>query len=103
MDKTINEMRSWLDENRDNYNEAIEKMSDPAFVKTTLASIRSWMLDVMGYNPTKHSSDVAVFVIGRAQVFFHTLLNDLDFVAQFEEELQRFNEAVKEIEAEERS
>lgn len=103
MEKTVLEMRSWLDENRGNYEEAMSKLSDPKFVRMTMASIRSWLADIMGYNPVNHSGDVAVFIIGRAQVRFAGLIDDLDFIAQFEEEKSRFKEAVKELEAEENS
>jgi hypothetical protein len=77
-------------------------MSDPLFVEHTFASIKSMLNDVMMYNPVQMESvSLAPFIIGRTQVRFAGLYDDMQFLAQFEEEEKRFHEAVKELEASE--
>ena len=99
LDRTINEMRSYLDENRDKYNAINSKINEPGFSKQVLINVHNWLSDVMSYDPTKGGQEAtAAFIIGRTQVRFVPLLVDIEFQAQYEEELVRFNEAVRELE-----
>jgi len=99
LDRTITEMRSYLDENRDKYNAIQAKMSEEGFGRKVLVNVFNWMSDVMSYDPTKGGQEAtAAFIIGRTQVRFLPLLVDVEFQAQYEEELARFEEAVRELE-----
>jgi hypothetical protein len=99
-DKTIEEMRGYIDENRSRYEEAKNKIENPKFVEGMFKSIKSMLDDIMSYNPIHHENGgaVASFVLGRTQVRFSGLYDDMEFMAQFEEEEKRFYEAVKELE-----
>lgn len=99
-DKTVEEMRGWVDENRPRYEQAKLRMKDPQFVQGTFSAIRTMLDDIMSYNPIKHENggNVASFVLGRTQVRFSGLYDDMQFMAQFEEEEKRFYEAVNELE-----
>lgn len=103
MDKVIQEMRGYLDENRDRYAEAQDKLSDPSWVRSNFEAIKSMLSDVMQYNPIKvvDSGTTAALIIGRTQIRVAGLYADIEFMAQFEEEQKRFEEAVQQIEASE--
>ena len=97
-DKAIEEMRGYIDENRTRYEEAKMKLADPTYVHKTFEAIKSMLGDIMGYNPIKHDTSgiVAAFVLGRTQIRFGGLYDDLQFMSQFEEEEARFYEAINE-------
>ena len=98
LDRTITEMRSWINDNQVNYDEAKTKMADPEFVKGTFLSVRSFLSDLMSYNPITSGDQTASFIIGRTQVRFARLLEDIEFIGQFEEEVARFEEAAGRLE-----
>ena len=97
-EKSLEEMRGWLDENEVHYREAQDKLTNPEFVKRILHNINVWSNELMGFNPVQHEERVAVYVVGRTQQNLYPLLKDIEFVEQFEEERARYQEAVVEME-----
>ena len=97
-DQQVADMRKWIDDNRDRYQLVRQKLEDPKFVENLFRQVYIWLEDLMSYDPTKGGDHVAAFIIGRTQVRVHPFLADVEFKEQYEEELARFNESVRELE-----
>ena len=97
-ERTVDDMRGWLDDNKAAYEDAVTNLGDPEYVRGVFNSLLLWLADVMAYNPVQHNSESAVFIIGRFQAKAGGLLTDIQLMNQYEEEKARFESAVDEIE-----
>jgi hypothetical protein len=95
--EAVEEMGAWLEANRVAYNEAIQKLSDAKWVRGMMSKLREQMDDILMYNATQHEPHVAVFAAGRVQARTENLFADFDLLDQWEEEKQRYDEAVAEL------
>jgi len=105
MENTLTDMRGWLDENRDRYYEANSHLQNQEFVRKAFKTIQHWLDDVFQYSPLKHTSDVAVFILGQLQSNAGEFFEDINFIFQYEEEESRWRQAAEELQrqAEEQS
>ena len=102
-EQSIEEMGRWINDNRAAYNEGIQKLSDSDWVRNMLRVLRQQLDDVLMFNPLNHDPHVAVFAAGRIQARTENLFADIDLLDQWEEEKERYDEAVAKINSEEES
>ena len=99
--ESLDQMGEWVFKNRPAYEDAIKKLSDPAWVRNMLKVLKDQLDDILGYNALQHEPHVAVFAAGRAQARTEGLFADIELLDQWEEEKARYDEAVAEINARE--
>ena len=97
----LDEMGKWVFENRPAYEDAVKKLSDPAWVRNMLKILKGQLDDILMYNAVQHEPHVAVFAAGRVQVRTENLFAELELLDQWEEEKARYDEAVAQINARE--
>jgi len=100
-EESVEEMGRWLNENRAAYEEGMQKLSDPVWVRSMLRILKEQLNDVLLYSALQHEPHVAVFAVGRVQVRTETLFGNLLLLDQWEEEKERYDEALAELPPEE--
>jgi hypothetical protein len=100
-EEAVEEMGRWLRENHNAYDEGVKKLSDPIWVRNMLRALKHQLDEILMYNAVNHDPHVAVFAIGRVQARTEGLFSDLLLLDQWEEEKERYDEAVKNLPPEE--
>jgi len=88
----LGEEENWLREHYDMYREALENLSDPAYVRALLRGIEDKLTPILHFNPREDEAHAAVFAIGAVQAKMEKLLTDLDFVDDYESRRDDVNE-----------
>ena len=97
----IEALRKWLEDNRANYQMALAILKDPVQVRGFVKSIIAKVDSAMGYNPYLHPPEAAVAELSKLQERLGGVLEDVEFLDEFEEKKQRYLDAVKAVVAEE--
>jgi hypothetical protein len=97
----IEALQKWLEDNRANYQMALNILADPVQVRGFVKSIISKVDSAMGYSPYKHPPEVAVAELARLQERLGGVLEDVEFLDEYEEKKKRYLDAIKAAVAEE--
>lgn len=99
--ESVEEMGQWIEKNRKAYQEGMAKLDDPLWVRQMMRVLKEQLNDVLMFTPLKHDPHVAVFAAGRVQARTEVLFAELDLMDQWEEEKERYDEAVSKLPPEE--
>jgi hypothetical protein len=98
-DRAIGEEREWLQKYAPAYREAMENLSNPTYVRGLLKGIADKMQLVLTYNANEQPAHAACQAIGATQAMMEKTLTDLEFVDQYEDRRERFEEAIANVES----
>jgi hypothetical protein len=95
--ETIEALRNWLEENRADYMQASEILTNPKRVRGFVKSIAAKMEGVIRFDPYKHPPEAAVAEVAKMQERIGGVLEDIDFLDEYEEKKKRFTDAIRAI------
>ena len=92
---TIEALRDWLDENRGAYTEASLILDDPMRVRGFMKSIAAKVSGALRFDPYNHPPEAAVAEVTRIQERLVGVLEDIEFLDEYEEKKKRYVDAIR--------
>ena len=93
--QTIDALQVWLEENKANYAQALTVLSDQANVRLFVKSLAAKMAGALRFDPYTHPPEAAVAEIAKLQERLGGVLEDIDFLDEYEEKKKRHIDAVR--------
>jgi hypothetical protein len=91
----IEVLREWLEGERGNYQMALAVLKDPVRVRGFVKSIIAKVDSAMGYNAYHHPPVAAVAELSKLQERIGPILEDMEFLDEYEEKKKRYLDAIK--------
>ena len=86
----IERQRDWIEENREEYERAMEILRDPTRARALLQSFSDKLQEVMRYNPLTDPPHAAVALVAKTQERMSGVFEDLDFLEEFEQRREAY-------------
>lgn len=96
--KAIEEERQWLQKYAPAYREGIENLSNSEYVRGLLRGMAKKLDLVLTFNANEQPPHAACQIIGATQAQMEKTLTDMEFLDQYEDRRERFDEALADAE-----
>jgi len=91
----IDSLQVWLEENLASYSQATKILLDPDQVRNFVKSLAVKMSGALRFDPYTHPAEAAVAEIAKLQERLGGVLEDIDFLDEYEEKKKRYTDAIR--------